>query len=117
MKYIILGITMLLSITWHWAQASNLAKNQYNEIKIQGKVIGLEGNVILKIKDNYLSLSPYERFTLAIQTTTHKNLIIQVINQPENQQCKLEKSIPTENIIRLIVSCQMMTKTTMTVAF
>lgn len=109
MKYIILGIAMLFSITWHWAQTVNTEKSQYTQFHIEGKVIGLDGNMVLKIEDNYLSLASMDRFTFVADATAQDQLTMQIINQPDNHSCELLKTSPKQNKIKLNISCQKVT--------
>ncbi len=106
MKYIIIGFTVALSISWQMLQTNSEKRNQHPQIQINGKVHGLKGNMVLNIQDNYLTLSSLDRFSLLVQADQDK-VTMWVIDKPQDQQCEIIKSKQSNNAIRLNIYCKM----------
>ena len=81
-------------------------KQQYTQFKIMGKVNGLKGNMVLKIEDHYLNLSPSDRFTFNASAIAEDQLTMQVVVEPVDQRCILSKSSTQKNRLDLNISCQ-----------
>lgn len=97
---------ILLSIGCYLIQAENKKNNLYTQLKVQGKVQGLQGRMILNIEDNYLSLNPFDRFSFQVQVISNAQLSLHIIEQPENQQCEIIKSPPAQNKVTLKILCK-----------
>lgn len=106
MKYIIISFAILFSVALYWLQLYNTENTQYTKIQRHGKVQGLEGIIVLNLADNHLTLTPYDRFTFQIHTESTENLTMQVIDQPQDQDCEITKSIATLNRINLNILCK-----------
>ncbi len=106
MKYIILGFAMLSSIGWNMLQSNNIETNKLVKIQIDGKVQGLQGHMVLKIEDNYLTLKPSDHFTLLAHSESKELLTMHIVAQPDKQQCEVFKSTPTKDTLHLNISCQ-----------
>jgi len=104
MKYMILGFAVIISISWHMLQSNRTSNSQDTKIQINGKVHNFKGKIVVNIQDNYLTLSAFDRFTLLIRGT--EKLTMQVVDKPENQQCKIVQTKNNNNVIRLNIYCQ-----------
>ncbi len=105
MKYIVIALALLGSISWHTLQSNSADSNKLKQVQVHGKVQGLQGSMVFKIEDSYLNLNAYDRFTLLVQVVSKDLLTMQVVDQPENQRCEVFKSNPTQKIVRLNISC------------
>ncbi|PKG40114.1 hypothetical protein [Psychromonas sp. Urea-02u-13] len=106
MKYIIISVTILFSVAWYWIQSHNSTHIQTTKVQIHGKVQGLQGTVVLNIEDKFLTLSPYDRFTFQLHTSSKEELNMQVIDQPKDQHCAIAKRKAAHDRMILRILCK-----------
>ena len=104
MKYAVVSFIILILSGWSWVKPD--ISKQPQQVKINGKVFGLQGKVLIKIEDNYFNLATSDRFSLLVNTTpTQKKLSMEITVQPKNQNCELSTSKKDIKTIYLKVSC------------